>query len=797
MTVKYLERPQYLAPLDATKAENDFTVLTNRETIGNLAKSICNALRHPVTILDINRLGTASCKGLRIDSDIEFFALRITCRLLRHCASCKMCHQCDEYHASLFKGNPEELQSRISDAIKEPPSFFYDGYINRPPILLEGFPRPVLEYYCPILGYRELILPIFHRQIVIGALFVGQTMVHEMNDDATKQDIMSSFFSKTDNSPEIIFNDFLQKRMSNIESVDILPETIMKALINADELTEPIDRFFRLQPIDDCDGEILHQASMTFDKKSQYDQFIKNACEILEITEQSLDLGMQEKQKKHFENITQDVVQSFFDNQSIKTRMLNELDQNTLRRKQLHHAWNGFYEAAELIKELLGLEDVVLFGDGMRLYVEENKKKGLYPHPAASDSHSAWYFDFSRVKNHYQTTYDSICSLDTPDVLDGLSAQVDIENTILLVYPDVVVLLHVKDLKKNLELYSVMAEVIGKGFSRIRSSVALCAANYMKERHVLTLRMNRHESAHISTRLNDTMQRYFANKGQAFLTLSADKQEYVVDDMQNTIWLISHMADNIGLITGSINASTIQVPEKNFDVYNMLFKWQNMFKKRLEERNLNLIVARSAEGNIPFYLNGGDYDAPGNIKTNPDLFELMIYNLIDNAVKYAYRGSIICTRWCRTKTYPQNILSVSSFGPEIKDTDNIYDLYTRGNISHLHAVEGDGIGLFVAKRVEALLHQTLLHECTHYAPYNLPLISWYIAESFSDPDEKAIQAQLISYMQSKHNFVWKDVINELAQTRITRRDLSKEYLTSRIRNETWLTTFYVIIPDSI
>jgi len=37
MSSNYREKPQYLAPLNNEKADDDFSVLTNRETVRNLA----------------------------------------------------------------------------------------------------------------------------------------------------------------------------------------------------------------------------------------------------------------------------------------------------------------------------------------------------------------------------------------------------------------------------------------------------------------------------------------------------------------------------------------------------------------------------------------------------------------------------------------------------------------------------------------------------------------------------------------------------------------------------------------
>jgi len=184
----YFKNPCYLAPTDNSKAEENFRVLTDRETVRNLAKNICNKLHHPVTIFDINRLQESSSNNVRIDSDIDYFSLRNSCRLLRHCGSEERCHACDTYHAQILKNYLDVGVLKCENW----PKFFYDGYEKNPPQILQGFNRPVLEYHCPMLGYRELLFPIYYEKDLIGVLFVGQTLV-ESEGDRDKVKIIAKY----------------------------------------------------------------------------------------------------------------------------------------------------------------------------------------------------------------------------------------------------------------------------------------------------------------------------------------------------------------------------------------------------------------------------------------------------------------------------------------------------------------------------------------------------------------------------------------------------------------------------
>jgi len=538
---------------------------------------------------------------------------------------------------------------------------------------------------------------------------------------------------------------------------------------------------------------------MTFVTRASYDQFIRDACAALDDMEKRLDSDVKEKRKRYFDEITREAVQAFFVRQALQNENVDRTDKREQRRTELKNAWDAFCVAADIIREKLDLEEVLLFGDGINEEVDEEKRKYLYPRPLEGDPRYRLRYDFARVADEQPTAYDFICSLESPEVLSGLprskGRDTDKANSILLIYPDIAVLLQVQDRNDNTSLYTEMANAIGRSFSRIYSIVALCAANLMKERHVLTLRMNRHESLHISTRLSDNMRRYlkrhdkpFTEIPSPFMDLTPEKQQDVVEDMQSAIRLITHMASNIGLITGSINATTIRGQEKKLDVFTLLYKWQVMFRDRLHDRNLELSVLRN------------DADAPRFIVTNLDLFELMVYNLVDNAVKYAHRGSNIRLAWQRLQNDSKYYLTVSSYGPEIKDEDKPFELYARGNTNtvDLTAVEGDGIGLYVVKRIERLLGMGLKvsYTCDEISQYNLPLISHYISEPVFDSRHKDKQAELQKYQQSVSDSILNDVINDSDYTRIDRaRNLSKEYLDKCINRETWLTVFVIKVPD--
>lgn len=791
MKNQYFDNPQYLAPLDDSKAEKDFTVLTDRESIRFFIKDICNVLRHPVTILDINRVEEEPNDKLRIDSDVEYFSLRSACRLFRHCSTPERCYECDEYHAKVFK---EYLLDKKALPTSNYPHFFYDGYSQNGPKILQILNRDVLEYNCPILGYRELMFPIYFENSLIGILVLGQTMVKQEKDKEKVRQISKSFFGKSENLPENLFRDFCDY-YNYIHGKNLSPNDVMEIVVTADQAMDNIDSILNTQRKEMIDT--AKETKMTFDSVKAYEEFIAATCKEIEIFEKKICELFVRKKEEYFTSISEEIVLEFYQ-KCRKCSYAYQYDKFNQRKEELHNEWQFFYEAAQKVKEKFDLENIYLFGDGVSIKVIDNHVKPLYQMQDEKGQRLNWMYDFSKANEHIHATNDFISSLEFPDILDGLCKEMlHMKNhCIILVYSGIAVIIKAREVALHRSTYKLMTTAIGKNFSKICLSIALCRANLTKERHVLTLRMNRHESSHIASKLSDNMRRYFSQKGQTFLNLDKEKQELVVDDMYNTIRLISHMSQNVGIITGSENAATINKGKgKSLDVFDMLYKWQIMFRERLQDRNIDLVIVRS----LDVYNERNKHiepDAQRYILTNPDFFELLVYNLVDNAVKYAHRGSKIYLNWCHPDNGKSNAyrLTVSSLGPKIENDTNIYELYARGSKRDLLSVDGDGIGLYVVKRIEQFLGLKVSHKCSKISEYHLPLVSWYVEESFHDAHHRALQSKLQSYMKETEYNREKEWINDNEYTAIRRRDISAEYLNRRIEIGSWQTTFQVEVP---
>ena len=150
--------------------------------------------------------------------------------------------------------------------------------------------------------------------------------------------------------------------------------------------------------------------------------------------------------------------------------------------------------------------------------------------------------------------------------------------------------------------------------------------------------------------------------------------------------------------------------------HELLYKWRSTYRLQTYKKCINIIVADT-------YRN--DPDRP-EVYGDKLLLEQLVYNLVDNAVKYCYEGTNIwldCKKVSRNPNSP-HVLTVINYGIEIKNEDNIYGLYKRGQ--NVGDSEGLGIGLYVAKRMAEVHGGTIEHICTKISDFNVSLINAYI-----------------------------------------------------------------------
>ncbi len=150
-----------------------------------------------------------------------------------------------------------------------------------------------------------------------------------------------------------------------------------------------------------------------------------------------------------------------------------------------------------------------------------------------------------------------------------------------------------------------------------------------------------------------------------------------VDTMNHTI--------NQLLYLSRLDSGSLLIVKKPVNLYDMMVSIKNKWLSRLQEKQMTLQL-----------------EIPEDTVVQADfgLFEIILGNLVSNAVKYGYdRGRLVC-RW-QAET---GILSVSDNGPGIphEHLPHIFERFYRVDVPGSSSVQSTGLGLYIVKKLAGI-----------------------------------------------------------------------------------------------
>ncbi len=137
-----------------------------------------------------------------------------------------------------------------------------------------------------------------------------------------------------------------------------------------------------------------------------------------------------------------------------------------------------------------------------------------------------------------------------------------------------------------------------------------------------------------------------------------------------------------------IDSGGMKLNYQRFDISKTVTNTLLSFEQRIEEKQIDI---QGMEQIKPLYVRG-----------DPDLLHQVVYNLMENAVKFANQGGYINIRVFSRERSAHVVIANSGIGIPSEDLPRIFERFYKSDKSRSHDKTGVGLGLFIVKTVIGL-----------------------------------------------------------------------------------------------
>ena len=167
-------------------------------------------------------------------------------------------------------------------------------------------------------------------------------------------------------------------------------------------------------------------------------------------------------------------------------------------------------------------------------------------------------------------------------------------------------------------------------------------------------------------------------------TIGKDRQDYYLRLVSDEVKRLSR------LVTGMLNMSKIEAGEmqinlKNFDISATIFKTLLNFERKINDKNIEIV--------------GLDTMQSITVNADEDMIQQVVYNLIDNAVKFTPDSGYIFIK--DYKDSEKTFVSIRNSGDGIErdELNKVFERFYKVDRSRSYDVKGAGLGLFLVKSI--------------------------------------------------------------------------------------------------
>jgi signal transduction histidine kinase len=156
-----------------------------------------------------------------------------------------------------------------------------------------------------------------------------------------------------------------------------------------------------------------------------------------------------------------------------------------------------------------------------------------------------------------------------------------------------------------------------------------------------------------------------------------EKIQQVIRDVDSLNRIIDQL-----LQLSRLDAGNLAITKKTIGLSQLLLKIKERWHQRLKEKEIVLQI---------------EIDDTVTVFADPGFLEMMVENLISNAIKYGHNGQCIHCRWNQVAQE----LSITDNGPGIpqEHLPYLFNRFYRTDASRSSHIQGNGIGLAIVKRL--------------------------------------------------------------------------------------------------
>lgn len=681
-------------PYDAVIAQQDY---------------ICGELGLPTTITQFRKDAEGSWE--RIDSQVSAITLRTSCDILRRCINNKgkLCRDCDARYAELFCDLPSGdivsvLKRRVCE--KQLEWISEEGYYasTDAPEVLQKAGHTYIQYRCPMLGYRELMFPIRYAGKILAVFTVGQLSIEG------EEDVVLRYKDRFLQAYDYLFLPYLKTlkqaaEKTQTEKIDSVMERYdieqLRSFLLHKSSREHIPFFPKLY---DCKpGMIIPTIKDQLSEEKCKEEIIK-ICGWLTKLERLLVNEMRNKREAWVRSMLDEALSEFHANANVD-----------LSRSVDEALWRHVQNFTDRLVADCGLASLTVFGsEGTH-----GKKAEFLKVVAFSPTDGK--------KNQYMTARFSlkgkIAFVDRPidsrqhhELFDAIDREIR-ENVQLktIVYQpmkeisaaSIAMLVEFRDgdLKTSME-DGLIAGLLNLAVL-LSSRLTVRFENLAQAQLVKSLRLYKHEIVNLTDGVNRAINDYL---GSPYLKEIEDaKIQAVYRDASGTLSMFRFMSENIGILVNK----PIPPDKGPVTIYSkVIYKWENIRRVDAREKACDIVYRKSLI----------------SVWTDVRYAELVVYNLLTNAVKYAFYGTKIYMH-CSNEPAGRHKLSVENYSFSIspEDEERMFDIGFRGEDAIASYPEGSGIGLWIVRTVMELLGgEVSLQKPVCLSDFNVPLLHAYI-----------------------------------------------------------------------